>query len=276
MSAPGAAPRPAAPLSGWHVRISLRLGDLDLDVEMEGGSTPVALIGPNGAGKTTLLRTIAGAHHPERGTIRLGERLVYDASRGVDLPPELRQVGYVPQGYGLFPHLSALENVAFGRLAARSDGSEATPGGRTVPQGGDRARRPAAEARRGAALMLMESLECAHLADRTSTGLSGGEQQRIALARALMIEPHILLLDEPLAALDAPARRRLRASLSAHLAARAGPTLVVTHDVRDVAALGAEVYVLERGRVVQSGTSEAVAAAPATDFVAEFFDVGTR
>lgn len=246
--------------STWYVAVRLRLGDLDLHVEVGGGTRPVALIGPNGSGKTTLLRTIAGAYHPNAGIVRLGDRVVFDAARGIDLPPETRRVGYVPQGYGLFPHLSAVDNVAFG--VASVGGEES---------GRARAGRRQRAKRKGEALELMERLECVHVADRPPASLSGGEQQRVALARSLMIEPEILLLDEPLAALDAPARRRLRAWLSRHLEERAGPSLVVSHDVRDVRALGADVYVLEGGRIVQKGSPDALAAGPATDFVAEFF-----
>jgi ABC-type sulfate/molybdate transport systems ATPase subunit len=252
----------AAPSAAtWRAAIRMHLGTLDLDVELSGGGAPVAIIGPNGSGKTTLLRTIAGAHRPAAGSIRLGSRVVFDAEAGIDLPPERRRVGYVPQGYGLFPHLSAVDNVAFG---ARGRGAV----------GGQRARTgtaPSRSQRRDAARDVMARLECEHLAERMPGGLSGGEQQRVALARALAIQPEILLLDEPLAALDTPARRRLRASLAAHLASRAGPTLVVTHDARDVRALGAHVYVLERGRVVQEGSADHLADTPGSDFVAEFF-----
>jgi ABC-type sulfate/molybdate transport systems ATPase subunit len=234
----------------WQVAIRMRLGSLDLDLELRGDDTPVAVIGPNGSGKTTLLRTIAGAYRPDAGVIRLGEEALFDAVAGVDLPPERRGVGYVPQGYGLFPHLSALDNVAFS----------------WVSRGVTRAER------RRVALRLMERMGCAHLAGRSPTKLSGGEQQRVALARALTAEPRMLLLDEPLAALDAPSRRQLRAYLGEHLAERRGPALVVSHDARDVHALGALVYAIERGRVVQSGTAAALASAPATEFVAAFFE----
>jgi ABC-type sulfate/molybdate transport systems ATPase subunit len=234
----------------WQVAIRLRLGTLDLDVDLRGDETPVVIIGPNGSGKTTLLRTIAGAHRADAGTIRVKEDTLFDAETGVDLPPERRGVGYVPQGYGLFPHLSVLDNVAFSWVA----------------RGVRRA------ARRQAALRLMERMGCAHLAGRSPAKLSGGEQQRVALARALTAEPRMLLLDEPLAALDAPSRRQIRAYLAEHLTERRGPALVVSHEARDVHALGAFVYAIEGGRVVQSGTAGALASAPATEFVAAFFE----
>ena len=234
----------------WHVAVRMRLGSLDLDVDIQGGDAPVALIGPNGSGKTTLLRTIAGAHRPDSGFIRVGAERVFDADAGVDLAPERRHVGYVPQGYGLFPHLSALDNVAFSWLARGVSRAE----------------------RRRAGLGLMERMGCAHLADRTPKGLSGGEQQRVALARALTVDPKILLLDEPLAALDAQARRAVRGHLAEHLAARPGPAIVVSHEARDVWALGADVHAIEAGRIVQSGSAEALAKSPATEFVAAFFE----
>jgi ABC-type sulfate/molybdate transport systems ATPase subunit len=243
----------------------MRLGSLDLDVELTGGGSPVALIGPNGSGKTTLLRTIAGAHRPDVGSVRLGDVVVFDAEAGIDLPPEDRHVGYVPQGYGLFPHLSALDNVAFG-LTGRARGSHDGGGS------GARAARGTRQDRREAAMRLLERMGCAHLATRRPTTLSGGEQQRVALARALTVEPRILLLDEPLAALDALGRRSIRAYLVEHLAERRGPALVVSHDLRDVRALGGEVCAIEEGRIVQRGTVDELAASPATEFVAAFFE----
>lgn len=237
----------------WRVAVEMRLGSLELDVDIGGGDAPVALIGPNGSGKTTLLRTIAGAHRPVAGTIRLGDREVFSAMEGIDLPPERRHVGYVPQGYGLFPHLSVLDNVAFG-WAARS------------PRGGRGAHRERARAQ-------LAALDCAHLAERTPSMLSGGEQQRVALARALTVEPRILLLDEPLAALDARARRAIRGFLARYFSERRGAALVVSHDARDVRELGVDVHVIEEGRIVQSGAPEELAARPASDFVAAFFDV---
>lgn len=233
-------------MSGWQVELRLTRGALRLDVAFEVGPGPTAIIGPNGAGKTTLLRAIAGAGRPE-GRVVLAGRVLLDSAAGVRLPPEARGVGYVPQGHGLFPHLDALDNVAYGLR-------------------GDRA------ARRAAARAALERLGAAHLADRRPAALSGGEAQRVALARALAVEPAGLLLDEPLAALDIGARRATRALL-AELLAGGRPALVVTHDLRDVRALGGEVIVLDAGRVTQRGSPEALAADPGSAFVAEFFAV---
>ena len=227
----------------------MQVGALQLDVRLEGGERPVALVGPNGSGKTTLLRTIAGAYRPSAGTIAVGDRVLFDPARGIDLPPEERRVGYVPQGYGLFPHLRVLDNVRFGLAGAsrRDNGARAS------------------------ALAVLGQLGAVHLAERWPDTLSGGERQRVALARALVIEPRILLLDEPLAALDAAARRAMRRRLAEHLAESAVPALVVTHDVHDIAALNADVFVIEEGRIVQRGPAEALATHPATEFVSEVF-----
>ncbi|MDH3421674.1 MAG: ABC transporter ATP-binding protein [Gemmatimonadota bacterium] len=235
----------------WRVQVRMCLGALELDVDVDGGEEPVALIGPNGSGKTTLLRTIAGAHRADAGRIRIGETDVFDGDTGLDLPPEARRVGYVPQGYGLFPHLSVLENVAFGSIAWSP--------------------RPGREERLMHAEKLLARVGCVHLANRKPAGLSGGEQQRVALARALAVEPKMLLLDEPLAALDAQARRAVRNYLAEHLSQRSGPALVVSHDLRDVKALGGPVCVIEDGRVVQRGLPDELAARPATEFVEAFF-----
>jgi molybdate transport system ATP-binding protein len=231
----------------WRARIQMQRGALSLDVDLSGGETPVALIGPNGAGKTTILRTIAGAYRPDSGLISVGQVTLLDTEAGVERPPEARGVGYVPQGYGLFPHLSVLDNVGFG-------------------VSGDR------EARRTKAAALLAQLEASALATLPVASLSSGERQRVALARALIMTPSIFLLDEPLSAMDVPARRLMRTRLTRYLEVQRTPAIVVTHDARDVRALGALVYVIEGGRVVQHGSGATLAAAPATEFVAEFFD----
>jgi ABC-type sulfate/molybdate transport systems ATPase subunit len=234
----------------WRVAVAARLGAFELDVEVAGDDTPTAIVGPNGAGKTTLLRLIAGAYRPHHGSIVVGQRVLFDSDREIDRPIEDRKLGYVPQGYGLFPHLRVIDNVAFGLSRSGAKGSRAL--------------------RRRAASEVLDALGCTDLGDRFPSQLSGGEQQRVALARALVTDPDLLLLDEPLAAIDAGARRSLRGVLAARLRSRGRPTIVVTHDIRDVIALGANVYALERGRIVQHGTVAELRAAAATDFVAEF------
>ncbi len=233
----------------WHIWIQVQLGELILDVDLGGGDTPLALIGPNGAGKTTLLRAVAGAHRPTVGAIRIGEDTLMDTTKSIHLPPEAREVAYLPQGHGLFPHLSVLDNVTFG-LLARGVGREAS---------------------RDKAQAMLEVLGCGKLAPRMPRGLSGGERQQIALARALVVEPRMLLFDEPLSALDAAARRATRTLLAAHLQQLGRPSIIVTHDCRDVMALAGRVAVLEQGRIVQQGPPEELRTEPATEFVAEFF-----
>jgi molybdate transport system ATP-binding protein len=237
----------------WRLRVRAQVGALALDVAIEGGDGPVALVGPNGCGKTTLLRMIAGARRPDEGEIEVGGVPVFSTARALDVPCEARGVGYVPQGYGLFPHLSVLDNVAFG-----------------VREG--QPRRGREEARALARVALAE-LGAEALAERRPATLSGGEQQRVALARALIRRPRILLLDEPLSALDAVARRSVRRFLAERLRALGRPSIIVTHDIRDIVALDAPIHVLEGGRIIQSGRAEALRAAPASEFVAELLAV---
>lgn len=247
--------------TSWHVHVRLQAGAFELVAELDGDEAPVVVAGPNGAGKTTLLRAICGACRPASGVVRIGGRTLFDSDQGIDQPPEHRRVGYLPQGCGLFPHLTAAENVAFGLS------------GRRARRDGDARAAPTTRAkRRQAAVALMKEMGCAHLADRSPDSLSGGERQRVALARALLPDPKIVLLDEPLSAMDTPVRRSFGDYLAAHLANGKRPAIVVTHDVRDVRALGSPVvYVLEEGRVVQHGRPAELAASPATQFVAGFF-----
>lgn len=235
-------------MSVLAIDVEARIGDLELSVHLETGEGPIVLVGPNGAGKTSLLLLVLGALRPRRGRIRLDGEALFDAERGIDLPPEERGLGYVPQDYGLFTQMSVLGNVAFG-LECRH-----------------RLRR--AERRRRA-LALLEELEVAHLAQRSPASLSGGEGQRVALARALASAPRALLLDEPLAALDASVRRQLRDFLPERLKTLRLPAIVVTHDAADAAAFGADVAVLESGRLVQRGSLAELRARPATEFVRE-------
>ncbi len=197
--------------------VGLRKGTLDLDVELEVASNGVVvLLGPNAAGKTTLLRALAGLVPLERGRVVLDGVVLDDPAAGVRVPTERRPIGVVFQDYLLFPHLSVLENVAFG---PRSSGA-----GRTVA--------------REHALALLDRVGLVDCAAAKPRALSGGQAQRVALARALATDPRLLLLDEPLAAMDAGARAELRRGLSRHLAAFPGICLVITHDPIEAMTLG--------------------------------------
>ncbi|MFG1613168.1 ABC transporter ATP-binding protein [Nonomuraea wenchangensis] len=212
---------------------------LDLDLHVAAGEV-VALLGPNGAGKTTALRALAGLTGLSEGEIVLDGRPLHT------LAAEQRPIGMVFQDYLLFPHLSALDNVAFG------------PRCQGVPK---------AEARRAAAALL----ERVGLADRAAARprqLSGGQAQRVALARALAVRPELLLLDEPLAALDAHTRLEIRSQLRRHLADFDGATVLVTHDPLDAMVLADRLIVIEGGTIVQQGTPAEVARRPRTDYVA--------
>jgi ABC-type sulfate/molybdate transport systems ATPase subunit len=218
------------------LRIVTGLRAFAVDVDLSAGAQTLALVGPSGAGKTTVLRCVAGLRRPDDGRIALGNDAWFDAGARVDLPPERRSVGLVPQHYSLFPHMTVRDNVAFGGPA------------------GD----------------LMERLRIDHLAGERPGRLSGGERQRVALARALARDPEVLLLDEPLAALDAQTRAVVRAELQDVLAAFGKPALLVTHDFDDAAALADRVAVMRDGRVLQEGTPAELLARPADAFVAAF------
>ena len=237
-------------MTSWQVIVRARRGELDLDVTFEGDEQPIALVGPNGSGKTSVLRAIAGVLDLRDARITVGDTVLEDTSAGVRVPIEERRIGYVPQGFGLFPHLTVLENVEFGLST-----------GKNPMQSEERSRR---------ALQMLSELNCASLSERSVKHLSGGEKQRIALARSLVLEPALLLLDEPLAALDATLRRTLRQFLAERLRLFQGPSITVTHDVRDVAALGAQIVALENGRIVQQGPLSLIQQSPATEFLAEF------
>jgi molybdate transport system ATP-binding protein len=221
---------------GLELAHPLRSFSLELALEVDDGA--VALAGPSGAGKTTVLRAVAGLLRPERGRVTLDGNVWLDTERGVCLPPEERAVGLVFQDFALFPHLTVAQNVGF---AGRSRTDE-----------------------------LLERFGIGHLAGARPRELSGGERQRVALARALAREPKVLLLDEPTAALDAHTRSAVRLELRDLLHEVSIPTLLVTHDFEDAAALAARVGVLVDGRLVQIGSSTELVAAPADPFVASF------
>jgi molybdate transport system ATP-binding protein len=243
-----------AGLRGLEVAVRLRRGALVLDLELVAAGPPLAIVGPNGAGKTSALLAMLGILRPQAGRIRLAGTVLLDVEAGVDLPPEDRGIAYMPQDYALFPHLSAQRNVGFA-LACLEPA-------------------PARTQRREQARALLAELGIGSVADRLPATLSGGERQRVALARALARQPRALLFDEPFAALDAGGRGDLRRQLRERLRQLELPAVVVTHDRADVEALGAEVVVLEAGRVVQRGTLAQLAAQPATEYVARFCATG--
>ena len=226
-------------MDALRVDFALPLRSFRLELALEMAKETVALVGPSGAGKTTVLRTIAGLARPERGSVRCAEETWFDSETRVDVRPEQRAVGFVFQDYALFPHLTVAENVRFG---GNGDG-------------------------------LLERLSIATLADAKPAELSGGERQRVALARALARNPRVLLLDEPLAALDAHTRASVRAELRALLHDLDLPALLVTHDYADAAALADRVGVLVEGRLVQLGRPDELSAEPANPFVADFTGV---
>ncbi len=218
---------------------------LDVDLPAEPGEV-VAVLGPNGAGKSTLLRALAGLIPLGQGYVELDGHVLEDTATGRRLPPQHRRVGVVFQDYRLFPHLSARENVAFG---LRSTGT---------PKATARAQADDWLARFG-----LDGLQA-----RRPSELSGGQAQRVALARALSPHPQLLLLDEPLAALDVSTRTDVRSLLREQLAGFAGPALLVTHDPLEAIALADRLVVLEDGRVTQDGSPADVARRPATSYAA--------
>jgi molybdate transport system ATP-binding protein len=209
------------------------------------------LFGPSGSGKSTTLRCLAGLDRPERGAIRVGNEIWFDAARGIFLPPQRRRIGYLFQDYALFPHLSVAQNLGYGLSKV------------------------AAPERRQRIEEITTLLGLAGLGDRYPRQLSGGQQQRVALARALVCRPHLLLLDEPLSALDAPTREHLRRQLRRWLVELQILTILVTHDRIEALALGNHVVVFEAGRVRQSGSVQEVFSAPVDLNVARIVGVDT-
>jgi len=230
------------------VRVRKRLAAFELDVAIAVEAGILVLFGPSGAGKTMLLRTIAGVERVDAGHIRLGDRVLLDTDAGIVLDARQRRVGYVPQHYALFPHLSAADNVAYPMIAGR---------GR---------RRDDARAR---ARELLALVGLGDRADARPGELSGGQQQRVALARAVAADPEVLLLDEPLAALDAPTRLELRELLQVVQRDLTVPVVFVTHDLEEAVTIGAAMAVMVDGRVRQLDRVGRVLDAPADRTVAE-------
>jgi molybdate transport system ATP-binding protein len=232
-----------------RVDLAGRIGPLALAASFDTSRGPVVLTGPNGSGKTSLLLMILGVLAPERGHVTLAGTPLFDAQTGVNVAVERRAIGYVPQHYGLFPHLTAAQNVEFA-LACQ----------KPTPSRSERLER---------SRTLLAELGLGRLTEQRPGALSAGERQRVALARAFASVPKALLLDEPFAALDIGTRRQVRVFLRDYLERLAIPTVIVSHDAEDARAVGRHIAVIEAGRVVQAGSWEELAASPGSAFVRE-------
>ncbi|MFO7533853.1 MAG: ABC transporter ATP-binding protein [Candidatus Limnocylindrales bacterium] len=213
------------------------------EVDLDAGEV-LALFGPSGSGKTTVLRCVAGLERPQAGTIVSDGQTWFHAGRGSSFPPQARRVGYVPQGYALFPHLSVRDNLAYGiRGVGRAERERRVDG-------------------------LLASLGITHLAERRPSRLSGGERQRVAVGRALASDPMLLLLDEPLAALDEATKGEVRTALAETVRGAGTAALLVSHDPTDVLALADRVAVLVDGAIRQIGPADEVFLRPVDEVVA--------
>jgi len=230
--------------------IRRRLGEFTLDAKLSSERSPLVIMGPSGAGKTLLLRCISGILRPDEGRIVARDHTLFDSGLGIDVPPQDRRVGYVPQDYALFPHLTVAANISYGLRGA----------------GAQKRRR------------VDEMLDLTGLGDQRKSRpreLSGGQRQRVAVARALAVRPELLLLDEPFAALDVPTREDLADQVRELIAATGTPTIIVTHDRNEALRLADEVAVLMNGRVRQSGSAGEVLGGPRDEEVANFVGVET-
>lgn len=217
-----------------EVRFRKRLASFTLAPDFSCGAEPLAILGPSGAGKSMTLGCIAGLERPDEGSIRLNGRTLFDSKAGINIPARRRGIGLLFQNYALFPHLTVIQNVAFGA--------------EHMPRSERRTR-----AQRQIADVHLDGLE-----HRLPRELSGGEQQRAALARALAIEPQALLLDEPLSALDTYLRSRIEQQLITTLAQFRKPALYVTHNIEEAYRVSAKLVVLAKGKVVANGAREEV------------------
>lgn len=231
-----------------HVDVQKRLGGFELGLAFAAGDEIVVLFGPSGAGKSLTLQTVAGLVRPDRGTISLGGETLFDARLGLNVPPQRRRIGYVPQAYALFPHLTVTQNIAYGISSLPR------------PQRAQRVQE------------MIDLLGLHGLEERRPGQLSGGQQQRVALARALVFRPRLLLLDEPFAALDEAIRATLRQELLDVRRQLHMTTVLVTHDLKEAFALGDRIAVLDSGRILQQDARDEVYYRPLSRRVAELIE----
>ena len=237
--------------------LHLRYGDNPIlkgvSMQLDRGEV-VSLLGPSGSGKTTLLRAVAGLEQPHEGRILIGERVVFDGARAIELPAEARNLGLVFQSYALWPHKTVAENVVYGlklRDVGKSESAERVG-------------------------KVLEQLGLGPLGARYPHQLSGGQQQRVAIARALVYNPPVILLDEPLSNLDAKLREEARAFLRELIVRLGLSALVVTHDQAEAMAMSDRILLLNNGRIEQQGTPQQMYGSPATLFTAEFMGSNNR
>jgi molybdate transport system ATP-binding protein len=235
----------AALHSQFRKRYSMPEREFVLDVDCHAPAGFTILFGASGAGKTTLLDCVAGLATPDEGSISVGERILFDSSQRISLPLSQRRIGYVFQSLALFPHMTVAENVEYGLSHL-----------------------PRAE-RHKRAFAILDAFRISNLAEHSAREISGGESQRAALARTLVTDPEVLLLDEPLAALDAPTKSAILDDLREWNRAHRVPILYVTHSREEVFALGERVLVLDGGRIVAQGTPHEVMTAPTQETVAQ-------
>ncbi len=222
-----------------EIDVSLSLAEFAVEPQIEAAPGITVLFGPSGSGKSLTLQCVAGLVRPDRGRIVVDHRVLFDSTANIDLPPQLRRVGYVPQDYALFPHLAVARNIAFGL-----DGWPRRQVQQTIDE-------------------MLALMGLSGMADRHPADLSGGEQQRVALARALVRRPEVLLLDEPFAALDGPVRTELRQQVR-ELQRRFGlPALFVTHDLSEASFIADRLAIFIKGRVHQIGLPNEVLMRPA-------------
>jgi len=214
----------------------------------------VSLLGPSGSGKTTLLRAVAGLEVPHAGRILIGDKVVFDGAKDVDIPAEGRNLGLVFQSYALWPHKTVFDNVAYALRLRRVSGADIATRVKKA----------------------LEELSLGHLAERYPHQLSGGQQQRVALARALVYNPPVILLDEPLSNLDAKLREEARAWLRELIVTMQLSALCVTHDQAEALAMSDRILLLNEGRIEQQGTPEQMYSQPATLFTADFMGSNNR
>ncbi|MFA5709093.1 sulfate/molybdate ABC transporter ATP-binding protein [Mycolicibacterium sp.] len=237
-------------MSRLELRARLAQRDVEFDLGLDDGDV-LAVLGPNGAGKSTLLQMIAGLLRPDEGRIALGDTVVTDTAAGLFVPAHARGVAMLAQQPLLFPHMTVAANVAYAPRCKRRGRAQA----------------------RAVARQWLAAVDAEHLADRKPAQLSGGQAQRVAVARALAAEPAVLLLDEPMAALDVTAAPAVRGLLRTMLRQQRRTAVIVTHDLLDALAIANKVIIVEDGRIVERGPVRGVLAAPRSEFAARIAGV---